>query len=224
MEKHSLIVPKTARYFTLGSFSENTTTIWIALHGYAQLADYFLKNFTSIQNANNAIVAPEGLHRFYWQGFSGMVVASWMTKEDRLDDIKDYANFLEIVYNDILAKCPNKNVKINIFAFSQGTATTLRWLSIKKPRINNLILWGGTFPADINFEMDKTYFNKSNNYFVMGTEDEYINKEDVEAQENTLNGNGIRFKSIRFNGKHIIEQTTLIQLTKEIEQTSVNQF
>lgn len=217
MEKHSLIVPKTARYFTLGNFSESTNEIWIVLHGYAQLANYFIKNFISIQNPNNVIVAPEGLHRFYWQGFSGMVVASWMTKEDRLDDIKDYANFLELVYNDVLNKCPYKNVKINIFAFSQGTATVLRWLSIKKPIVNNLILWGGTFPADINFELDKNFFNKSNIYFVMGTEDEYISKEDVEEQEKTLNDNGIKFQSIRFNGKHVIDQPTLLQLIKEIQ-------
>jgi len=216
MQQKNIIVPKTARYFILGELNEQTDTIWIVLHGYAQLANYFIKNFESIQQPNNIIVAPEGLHRFYWQGFSGMVVASWMTKEDRLEDIKDYSNYLEMVYNEVVSTFKNKKVKINVFAFSQGTATTLRWLSIKKPLIHNLILWGGTFPADINFDMDKVYFNSLNTYFVMGTKDEYISEKDVEEQENTLKKNEIRFQSIRFEGKHEIEQKTLLNLVKQL--------
>jgi len=216
MQQQNIIVPKTARYFTLGEISENTNTIWIVLHGYAQLANYFIKNFESIQNNNTVIIAPEGLHRFYWNGFSGMVVASWMTKEDRLEDIKDYTNFLEIVYNDIINQQINKNVKINVFAFSQGTATALRWLSIKKPKIDSLILWGGTFPNDINFDLDAFYFNKAKIFFVMGNNDEYISTKDVKEQENTLNKNKIQFKSIRFEGKHEIIQSTLLQIKEQL--------
>jgi hypothetical protein len=40
------------------------------------------------------IIAPEGLSRFYRKGFSGDVVASWMTKDDRLDDMEDYVRYL----------------------------------------------------------------------------------------------------------------------------------
>lgn len=215
MFQKNIIVPKTARYFVLGDVSEKTEEIWIVCHGYAQLANYFIRNFEILNDGKRVIVAPEGLHRFYWQGFSGRVVASWMTKEDRLEDINDYCNFLDIVYNEVVSSF-NKAIKINVLGFSQGSATVLRWLSIKKPAVNSLILWGGTFPADINFEMDRAYFNSFKTYFVMGTNDEYISNAEVEEQEKILTNNKIDFKSIRFEGKHEIPSAVLLGLSKDL--------
>jgi predicted esterase len=215
MQQKNIIIPKTARYFMLGEASSEIEQIWIVCHGYAQLANYFIRNFEALNDGKTMIVAPEGLHRFYWQGFSGRVVASWMTKEERLEDIADYCNFLTAVYSECIPVL-NKNVKINLFGFSQGSATVLRWLSIKKPLIHNLILWGGTFPADINFEMDKHYFDSFKTYFVMGTKDEYISNEEVEEQERILKTNKINYSSVRFDGKHEIPKDELLKLSAKL--------
>ncbi|MBL7882913.1 MAG: phospholipase [Bacteroidia bacterium] len=216
MKQKNIVVPKTARYFILGESTEQTKQVWIVCHGYAQLASYFIKNFEPLNDGKTLIVAPEGLHRFYWQGFSGRVVASWMTKEDRLEDIKDYCNFLDLVYQDVLDLFKDKQVKINVFGFSQGSATVLRWLTIKKPTIHHLFLWGGTFPSDINFEMEKTYFNTFKMYFVMGTNDEYITPAEVEEQEAILRKNEVSFESVRFDGKHEIPSSVLMELAKKL--------
>ena len=88
MNKKEIKVPKTARYFTIGN-EEQPDEIWFVLHGYAQLANYFIEKFRVLESKNILVVAPEGLHRFYWNGMSGRVAASWMTKEDRLTDIAD---------------------------------------------------------------------------------------------------------------------------------------
>ncbi len=215
MRQKNIVVPKTARYFVLGELSEKTEEIWIVCHGYAQLANYFIRNFEILNDGKRVIIAPEGLHRFYWQGFSGRVVASWMTREDRLEDITDYCNFLETVYKEVVVSS-NKKIKINVLGFSQGSATVLRWLSIKRPFINNLILWGGTFPADINFDMDRSYFDTFKTYFVMGNKDEYISNAEVEEQERILTHNNIDFRSIRFEGKHEIPSIVLQKLSKEL--------
>jgi predicted esterase len=215
MKQRNIVIPKTARYFLEGELNKEVEQVWIVCHGYAQLANYFIRNFEGLNNGKTLIVAPEGLHRFYWQGFSGRVVASWMTREDRLDDIADYCNFLSAVYDECIPLL-NKSVQINIFGFSQGTATVLRWLSIKKPNIDNLILWGGTFPSDINFEMDKQYFDTFKTYFVMGTKDEYISNEEVEEQEAILKNNAINYSSIRFEGKHEIPKDELLKLAAQL--------
>jgi predicted esterase len=215
MKQRNIVIPKTARYFLEGELNKEVEQVWIVCHGYAQLANYFIRNFEGLNNGKTLIVAPEGLHRFYWQGFSGRVVASWMTREDRLDDIADYCNFLSAVYDECIPLL-NKSVQINIFGFSQGTATVLRWLSIKKPNIDNLILWGGTFPSDINFEMDKQYFDTFKTYFVMGTKDEYISNEEVEEQETILKNNAINYSSIRFDGKHEIPKDELLKLAAHL--------
>jgi len=216
MQQKNIIVPKTARYFVLGEPSESIENVWIVCHGYAQLANYFIRNFEPLNDGKTLIVAPEGLHRFYWQGFSGRVVASWMTKEQRLEDISDYCNFLELVYNEVIRLFKGREVKINVFGFSQGSATVLRWLSIKKPMIHNLFLWGGTFPSDINFELEKNYFDTFKIYFVMGTQDEFISPAEIHKQEEILRKNEINFESIRFEGKHEIPNSVLLKLVAQL--------
>ena len=49
MQKHQIIVPKTAKYFTLGELNENTETVWFVIHGYGQLAEYFIKKFKVLE-------------------------------------------------------------------------------------------------------------------------------------------------------------------------------
>ena len=150
MHKKEITTAKTARYFILGEPNAEVDEVWIVCHGYAQLANYFLKKFECIQKPNRLIIAPEGLHRFYWNGFSGRVVASWMTKEDRLDDIKDYNQFLDNVVEDIKS-ITEKEFELNVLGFSQGAATVCRWISHTRNKINKAILWGSVFPEDINY-------------------------------------------------------------------------
>ena len=92
MIQKNITIPKTARYFVLGEASEQIEEIWFVIHGYGQLANYFIKKFEVLNNGKNLIVAPEALHRFYWKGFDGKVGASWMTNVERLEEIADYIN------------------------------------------------------------------------------------------------------------------------------------
>ena len=61
MEEHHINVPRTARYHTVGD-GGTARAIWIVLHGYGQLARYFLRKFEGL-DAGLLIVAPEGLTR-----------------------------------------------------------------------------------------------------------------------------------------------------------------
>src|SRR3954467_9897190 len=99
MKQRNITVSKTARYFVSGEMTESIEQLWFVCHGYAQLASSFLTWFDALDQQKHLVIAPEGLHRFYWKGFSDKVVASWMTKEDREADIADYVNFLNKVYD-----------------------------------------------------------------------------------------------------------------------------
>lgn len=37
-----------ARYYTLGELTANTKSIWFVIHGYGQLAKYFLPKFSGL--------------------------------------------------------------------------------------------------------------------------------------------------------------------------------
>lgn len=216
MLQKNIIIPKTARYFILNEPTEQIEQVWFVCHGYAQLANYFINNFDELDKNKNLIIAPEGLHRFYWKGFSERVVASWMTKEDRENDILDYINYLNVVYSEVISSLKNKNIKINVLGFSQGTATVCRWLASNNVKADSLILWAGAFPPDMNFEKNKEVFKKLKTFVVVGDADEFITEEEVLKHADLLKKNEIAFELIRFQGKHEINKQTLTDLQKRL--------
>ncbi len=97
MDAHHLPVGRTARYYTLGPIGAATRQVWFACHGYGQLAERFLQRFEPLDDGAHLIVAPEGLSRFYLSDNprERRVGATWMTREDRLNEIADYVRYLD---------------------------------------------------------------------------------------------------------------------------------
>ena len=194
--EQKLKAPKTFRYWISGDL-EKASKLLIVLHGYGQLAEFFIRKFKDISE-DYIVVAPEGMHRFYLNGTSGRVGASWMTKEDRESDIADNLNWLSQLFVEL-----NKQKsfeKTILLGFSQGGATAARWFYNKKVPFDQLILWASVFPPDL----ERPQINSnSNNYFVIGTDDEYYN---AEAQKNEIEFyEKIGFQTLQFEGKHDIE-------------------
>jgi predicted esterase len=214
MQQKKIIVPKTARYFILGEPTEEITTVWFVCHGYGQLASYFIRNFEMLKTRQTLIVAPEGLHRFYWEKFSGRVVASWMTKEDREDDIIDYVSYLDLVYDQVLATLKHKKIKIVVLGFSQGTATVCRWIANKRSHVDELILWAGSLPPDVDFSNELIKTLKI--YFVVGDADEFIKEEQVNEYRQLLEEKKLLAEIIRFKGKHELHEGTLTALAAHL--------
>lgn len=208
MKRTTIQTSKTARYFTLGELSESTKTIWVVCHGYGQLANYFLRNFNVLENEETVIIAPEGFHRYYLNGFSGRVGASWMTKEDRLNDIKDYIAFLDKIIEEATSGL-SQQITINCLGFSQGGATATRWVCQGKTKVNNLVLWAAIYPPDLNFEVDKEILNKCNFKLVIGDQDEFISEEQIQKDSLFLNKSGINHELIRHKGGHKIYSEVL---------------
>jgi predicted esterase len=213
MHKKNITVPKTARYFVIGEPGEHITSVWFVCHGYGQAANFFIKHFEVLANPTTLIIAPEGLHRFYWEKFSGRVVASWMTKEDREDDIKDYVNYMELVYQEVLESL-SKEVRIHVLGFSQGTSTVCRWIALTQPRLHDLVLWAGSLPPEIDFSA--AIFNSFKIYFLAGDEDEFVKKEQVDEIQQFFLSKQQASEIIRYKGKHGIDEATLMQLAEKI--------
>lgn len=214
IQKH-ITTPKTARYFQLGAFSKSTRRVIIACHGYAQLAEYFLKWFEGINAEDTVIIAPEGLHRFYWKGFNGKVVASWMTKEDRENDIRDYCTFLDNVINEI----PLDNaIQCIALGFSQGAATISRWAETTEHRVDHLVLWAGVFPEDVNVQ--KINFKLSTPIHVLfGDDDEFYKNSELEGLRKHLSEKQLNFEFISFQGKHKIYPEPLNNLLQKLSSS-----
>ena len=208
----NISVQKTARYYVLGEPSVQIDSVWFILHGYSQLAEDFIKIFKPAKSENVLMIAPEALNRFYVKGFSGKVGAAWMTKEDRENEIKDYINYLDSVYEDVIKFGLPPEAKITVLGFSQGTETACRWISKGKSKTDRLILWGGRMPPDVDLESSRDLFNSIQLTIVAGDKDEFVSAEHIESEEERLKKNNIKYSLITFDGIHALKREILLRL------------
>ena len=136
MEERFLRVDRTARYHVLGE-AATARSIWIVVHGYGQLARYFLTAFEDLAE-ERLIVAPEGLSRFYTDDAHQRVGATWMTREDRLHEIDDHVAYLDALVASVGQVAPG--LPVNGLRFSQGVATVTRWALRGRTRLHQLVL------------------------------------------------------------------------------------
>lgn len=201
-ENH-ITVNRTARYFTLGTVTEDTGNIWIVLHGHRQLAGKFIQLFDELQQGS-VIFAPEGLMRLYIKGDSGDVGASWMTKEDRLNDINDYVNYLDKLFFEVIKPLADKHkLKINTLGFSQGSATLARWLALGKARVNKAVFWCGSIAHDIDYT-NYPHLKNIQIHQVFASNDPYYKSDFPGTQISILKNAGLSPNSHIFSGGHEI--------------------
>lgn len=211
-EQKTISFPYQARYHQIGEISADTEELWMVCHGYGQLAPYFINHFRVLASANRVIVAPEGLNRFYLQGFQGRVGATWMTKEDRLTDISNYLSFLDTLIQSLLGHRGN-DIKLNVLGFSQGAATVSRWVSHTSFLVRKLVLWAGIFPPDLNIPKSKRKLISTDVLFIYGTEDPFLKKGDrIQEQKAIAQHLGIKPTIISFDGEHVIDRETLLSI------------
>ena len=203
MEHHKIKVEKTAHYFTQGTPSEKVEYFWFVAHGMGQLASNIIRKFEQFDNEKHLVVAPEALNRFYWNLKQGVVGANWMTKQDRLDDIGDYTQYLTTVFEHYEEQLP-KTVKIILFGFSQGCATQVRWIMNRFPNFHHLILWAGMLPEDLDYQPFKTYFKDKKLHFICGNKDEFINEEKLKWHLDFAKEQGLTLDYTPFEGRHEI--------------------
>jgi predicted esterase len=215
MKKHLLKVSRTARYFTLGEFSEETKRVWFVCHGYGQLAEYFIRNFEVIDDGTNFIVAPEALSRFYLEGFSGRVGASWMTKEERDSEIADNVQYLNELYFTILKDQDIEKLNIHVLGFSQGVPAACRWVADGEVKFDKLILWAGIFPPDMNNDFQFTadhLLKDKQTYIIYGNKDPFLKEEHFKEIEN-FGKIKPDLKVIIFEGKHELKGEILKEIS-----------
>lgn len=209
--KGYLTSSKTFRYFTHGDPVKARTLIYV-LHGYGQLAEFFIRKFQFLSE-DYYVVAPEGMHRFYLEGSSRRVGASWMTKEERTCDISDNLQFLERLHEFIISN--NNFDRTIILGFSQGGATAARWYYNGQLQSDHLIIWASVFPPDLNIDEEISQTSAGSNAFFIGDQDEYYSTEQQLEQLRTYHSKG--FESIHYQGKHDVAPDILGNYLKKIK-------
>ena len=214
MQEYHLQVERTARYYTLGN--EKSDELWIVLHGYRTLASDFIQSFAPI--ADDAfIVAPEALSRFYSKGSGGpespsSVGASWMTKEDRLNEIKDHTAYLDKLYTHIAKSKPKRLI---LLGFSQGCPAVMRWVARGNVKPDHVLIWSGDVPRDLDFDAYKAAGVRET-LMINGDNDTLLDSSIYVEGETLLATHNIPSATIHFAGGHEIPADALTEVRKRI--------
>lgn len=219
IELRSVTVSRTARYAVIGSPGPGLKEVWFVCHGYAQLARRFIERFRVIADESRMIVAPEALSRFYpasadgAHGPASQIGASWMTSEDRENEIKDYVSYLDTLYDEVFASVPRSSVSVCALGFSQGATTVARWVAAGRARMDQVILWAGSVPPELDSESAARLVGTVGRLIlVAGTEDPFITPKVLEAQLSALADLGVSTDVVRFPGEHDIDAAALVDL------------
>jgi predicted esterase len=203
-----------ARYYKLGEINETTRQVWFVLHGYGQLAEYFLKKFSVLEQQQICVIAPEGLSRFYLedvtkrsQGGSQRVGATWMTRENRLMDIENYLAYLDQIYHAEIGS--RAHLDVTILGFSQGAATASRWAINNTVDFDRLVLWAGIFPDDMDFEKAHEILASKKVQLVYGTADPFLNDQRLVQMRTITERLNVGATVHTFNGAHELDADTL---------------
>lgn len=210
--EHHLTIQRTARYAMLGLPSSTIRDVWFVLHGYGQLARYFIQAFADLQDERRLIVAPEALSRFYLEGTSGRVGASWMTSADRRHEIGDYLAYLDALRKQVTSGLQQDLLTHRVLGFSQGAATAGRWAAQQPSSFDHLILWAGGLPPHI----DNSALQNTDLTLVVGNRDKYVTEERLAGEERRLAEQKLSYRLIRYEGGHRIQEEGLAKLIGSI--------
>lgn len=195
-------VQRQLRYSLFPETHGNGKHLLVALHGYGQLIEFFSKKFQNLGD-DYVVVCPEGMHRFYLEGTSGRVGASWMTREWREQDILDNTIALNQLVGSIVEEL--KPDTITVLGFSQGVATAARWINNTELNIDRFIAWAGVFPPDL--PMDSNIHFPEQKKVVVGNNDPYFQGDDLEKMLDIYRD--LRFDIFTFEGKHEMNEDLL---------------
>lgn len=217
MKEQEVRITYKARYYTQGEIKASTKKIWFVLHGYGQLAKFFIKKFNVLSHAGIYVIAPEGLSKFYLEDVTSRarsgnnrVGATWMTRENRMADIENYITYLNTVYkNEVPESFPGE---ITILGFSQGAATATRWAIEGNIIFHQLILWAGVLPPDMNFAKAQEILTDKKLIEVFGKSDPYLNEERLKEVTSLHARLNINPQLIEFEGGHEINENVLTRL------------
>lgn len=228
MTTHPIQTPRTARYVTLGGPSpeapESTPVdeMWMACHGYGQLAERWARHFEPLASPTRLVVVPEGLSRFYLDDRYQRVGASWMTREDRESEIEDQIAYLDGVMAEACGRvgADPQSVRLVGFGFSQGTATICRWLersplvAPRPRRADRLIVWGGRLPTDMDLGGERAWLAEADFHLVAGDRDAFATPARVIEQEKKLRAADIPYRLVSYPGEHRLNARVLASLVE----------
>jgi len=199
-------------YTTLNSCTAKTKNVWVVFHGMGYLSRYFINHFVHLNPTENFIIAPQAPSKYYLGENFKHVGASWLTKENTIEDTVNILNYIDAVYE---AERPNHLYNLIILGYSQGVSIATRWLASRKIKCTHLVLHSGGIPKELVIEDFSFMSAQTKVTYIYGNKDPYITE--ARKTEELLKGSnlfGNRLQIEVFEGVHEVNKEFIFDLSK----------
>jgi predicted esterase len=172
--------------------------VLVGFHGYGEGAEAQLDRMRRIPGADAwLLVSIQALHRFY-QRRDNLVVASWMTRQDRELAIADNLEYVAAVMDAVAHDYPVAPHLV-LSGFSQGVAMTFRALAASSRPVDGVIAVGGDVPP----ELDAAALARASRILLChGARDEWYTKAIHERDVARLQRANVAVRPLEFDGGH----------------------
>ena len=223
---HKITVARTARYATTGASPANAARLWVVFHGYGMRAADFIAPFADAAPGDTRVIAPEGLSRFYAEmprpdgGHLTRVGASWLTRDDRDDELRDAIAMLHaVVAREHAGVVAARGVapQLGVLGFSQGVAMSMRFAADlannpalgRSARLNTHILWAGGLAHDVTDEVIRAPWHGTTVRVVVGERDQFATDAFRDSMRTRLLAIGATTTAHSFAGGHRLDTPLL---------------
>ena len=168
----------------------------VGFHGYMESAATQMARLETIPCAAEwTLVSIQGLHRFY-RGRTEEVVASWMTREDRIAAIADNLAYVA----SALEQVPHDDATPLVYAgFSQGVAMAFRAGVLGVGRATAIVAVGGDVPPELIADQSLRFPPV---LLARGNRDEWLSQEAFESNVAALISRGAAVRAVPYEGAH----------------------
>ena len=193
---HLIATTTHGRVLVRGARAGAARGIVVGFHGYMENAAIQMERLAAIPGAAPwTLVSVQALHRFY-RGNSGVVVASWMTKEDRDEAIADNIAYVDAA----LEAVPHDDATRIVYAgFSQGVAMAFRAALGGRARPAGVIAVGGDVPPEL---LTGAALAFPPVLLARGTRDEWLTQAKFDADVAALSSRGAALRPLAYDGTH----------------------
>jgi predicted esterase len=211
----SIEVRRTALFASLGPEpGPAVRELWYVLHGQAMRAAAFLETAKALASPARLVVAPEALSRHYLGDIAtrnAPVGATWMTREERESEIRDYVNYLDDLHQALADRFDGAVPPVTVLGFSQGGAAAVRWVAEGNVKPAYLIVWASSLPPEIDYAKNAAIRAPKFTY-VCGTTDIYITPKVLDQQLEILRVAKLKHATESFVGGHRLDDATLVRI------------
>jgi len=167
----------------------------LGFHGYTENADIQMERLAGIPGAEQwTLVSVQGLHRFY-RGRSEVVVASWMTRQDRERMIADNVAYVDRVIELALPA----GLPIVTIGFSQGVAMAFRAAVRGARPAEGVIGVGGDVPPELLADPAARFPAA---LVTRGERDDWYTTAKLESDAAALRARGTPVETLVYDGAH----------------------